>query len=78
MCSMHCAGDYRLGHEMYMASFQILSLGFSGGSAEKNLPVTQKMQVQSLDWKDNLEKEMATHFNTPAWEIPWAEEPGGL
>ena len=26
----------------------------------------------------SLEKEMATHFSTLAWEIPWTEEPGGL
>ena len=25
-----------------------------------------------------LEKEMATHSSVLAWEIPWAEEPGGL
>ena len=25
-----------------------------------------------------LEKEMATHSNILAYEIPWAEEPGGL
>ena len=25
-----------------------------------------------------LEKAMATHFSTLAWEIPWTEEPGGL
>ena len=25
-----------------------------------------------------LEKEMATHSSTLAWEIPWTEEPGGL
>ena len=24
------------------------------------------------------EKAMATHSSTPAWEIPWTEEPGGL
>ena len=28
--------------------------------------------------KDPLEKEMATHSSILAWEIPWAEEPGGL
>ena len=28
--------------------------------------------------KDFLEKEMATHSSTVAWEIPWTEEPGGL
>ena len=35
-------------------------------------------QVQSLDWEDPLEKEMATHSSTLAWKIPWAEEPGML
>ena len=34
--------------------------------------------VQSLGWKDPLEKEMATHSSTVAWRIPWTEEPGGL
>ena len=24
------------------------------------------------------EKEMATHSSTPAWKIPWMEEPGRL
>ena len=24
------------------------------------------------------EKEMATHFSTLAWKIPWTEEPGRL
>ena len=34
--------------------------------------------VQSLDWEDPLEKEMATHFSTLAWRIPWTEEPARL
>ena len=34
--------------------------------------------VQSLDWEDTLEKEMATHSSILAWRIPWTEEPGGL
>ena len=38
----------------------------------------QEMQDQSLDWKDPLEKEMATHSSILAWTIPWTEEPGGL
>ena len=25
-----------------------------------------------------LEKAMAPHSSTPAWKIPWVEEPGGL
>ena len=28
--------------------------------------------------EDPLEKEMATHSSTLAWEILWTEEPGGL
>ena len=27
--------------------------------------------------EDTLGKEMATHSRILAWEIPWAEEPGG-
>ena len=34
--------------------------------------------VQSLDWEDPLEKEMATHSSILAWRILWMEEPGGL
>ena len=38
----------------------------------------QETRVQSLDWEDPLEKEIATHFSILAWEIPWTEELGGL
>ena len=38
----------------------------------------QETQVQSLGWKDPLEKKMATHSSILAWEIPWIEKPGGL
>ena len=34
--------------------------------------------VRSLGWDDPLEKNMVAHFSIFAWEIPWAEEPGGL
>ena len=33
--------------------------------------------VQSLGWKDFLEKDMATHSSILAWKILWTEEPGG-
>ena len=42
----------------------------------KSLPAMQETHVQSLDWEDRLEKEMATHSSTLAWRIPWTEEPG--
>ena len=38
----------------------------------------QEIWVQSLGQEDPLEKEMATHSSSLAWEIPWTEEPGGL
>ena len=44
----------------------------------KCLPTMQETRVQSLVWKDLLEKEMATHSSILAWKIPWTEEPGGL
>ena len=44
----------------------------------KRLSTMRENQVQSLDWEDPLEKEMAAHSNTLAWKIPWTMEPGGL
>ena len=44
----------------------------------KNLLAMQKTQVQSLGWKDTLERGMETHFAILAWRISWTEEPGGL
>ena len=44
----------------------------------KNSPVMQEMQVQFLGWENAMEMEMATHSSILAWEIPWAERPGGL
>ena len=44
----------------------------------KYLPSMQETQVQSLSWKDPLEKGMATHSSILAWRILWSEEPGGL
>ena len=43
----------------------------------KRLPAMRETWVQSLG-REDLEKEMATHSNIPAWKIPWTEEPGGL
>jgi len=44
----------------------------------KHLPTKPETRVQSLDWEDLLEKEMATHSSILAWKIPWTEEPGRL
>ena len=44
----------------------------------KHLPTKWETRVQSLDWEDPLEKEMATHSSSLVWRIPWTEEPGRL
>ena len=44
----------------------------------KCLPAMWETRVRFLGREDPLEKEMATHSRTLAWEIPWTEEPGGL
>ena len=47
------------------------------GSVVKN-PSDNAGDVSLIsDREDPLEKEMATHTTTLAWEIPWTEEPGG-
>jgi len=38
----------------------------------------QETWVQFLSRKDSLEKEMATHSNILAWEIPGTQETDGL
>ena len=38
----------------------------------------QESGIQFPGQEDPLEKEMATHSNILAWEIPWTEEPDGL
>ena len=38
----------------------------------------QETQVQTLGQEDSLEKEMATHSDILAWEIPLTGESGGL
>ena len=44
----------------------------------KNLPAAQETPVQSLGWKNPLEKEMTIHSSVLAWRITWTREPGGL
>ena len=63
-----------------MAKFKLnlLLKGLTGGSPVKNPPAMQETWVRSLVQEDPLEKEMTTHSNILAWEIPWTEEPGGF
>ena len=58
--------------------FHTSDLGIPGGSVVKNLPEVQELGVGSLGLEDPLEKEIATHSDILAWEIPWTEEPSDL
>ena len=52
--------------------FSLFSCEYAlGGSVVKICLPIQKIWIQSLGWKDALEKEMATHSSTLAWGIPW-------
>ena len=56
-------------------------MGFPSGSVVKTLPAMQELQearVQSLDWEDPLEEDIATHSSILAGESPLTEEPGRL
>ena len=44
----------------------------------KHLSTMRGTRVRSLGREDPLEKEMAIHFSTIAWKIPWTEKPGRL
>ena len=48
-------------------------LCFSDGSVVKNLPAKLQTWVQSLDWEDSLEKEMAIHscLGSPMDGVAW-------
>ena len=63
---------------VFYSHSSFLEWGFLGGAMIKNLPAMQETWVGFLYQEDPLEKEMATHSSILAWEIPWAEEPGGL
>ena len=55
----------------------LYSKDFPGGSNGKaSVPMMWQTQVLSLGREDPLEKAMATHSSTLAWNIPWTEVRG--
>ena len=67
--------------DMVVCSFSLMSSILLYGASlvaqtVKNLPAVRETCVQSLGWKDPLEKGMATHSSIVAWRISWTEEPG--
>ena len=63
---------------MTLIYISLVTRGFPGGSAVKNLPTIQEMRVRFLSQEDPLEEVMAIHSGILAWRIPGTEEPGGL
>ena len=53
-------------------------MGFPGGSDGKESACNAGDPGSIPGLEISLEKGMATHSSTLAWEIPWTEEPGRL
>ena len=71
---------WKLIHGLVSRVFEFLivtqdSLGAQRLKKKIHLPM-QEIRVQCLVREDPLEEGMATHCSTPAWRIPWIEEPG--
>ena len=64
-------GGTFLGHKLVL-----LIWGFLGRSDGKESACNAGNLDSIPGWEDPLEKEMATHSNILAWEIPWTEESG--
>ena len=69
--------------DMVVCSFSLMSSILLYGASlvvqiVKNVPAAWETCVQSLDWKDPLEKGLATHSSIVAWRIPWTDGPGRL
>ena len=61
-----------------MIQYQMI-VSFSNGSDNKKSAWDSLLtQVQSLGWKDPLEKEMTIHSSILAWRFQWTGELGGL
>ena len=52
--------------------------GFPDGSVVKNPPANTGDEGSIPGSEDLLEKAVAPHSSTLAWEITWTEEPGKL
>ena len=63
---------------MALLLFLLFSMTFLVAQMVKNLPAMQETTVGFLGREDPLEKDMATHFSSLAWKIPWTEEPRAL
>ena len=65
-------------HENFIMIHSLVSMLSLVAQMVKRLPAMQETRVRFLGREDPLEKEMAIHFSTLAWKIPWMEEPDRL
>ena len=61
---------------LHLTVVVVVVVDFLVAQMVKCLSTMRETRVQSLVWEDPLEKEMAIHFSTIAWKIPWTENPG--
>ena len=71
-------GSQRVRHDRATFHFHFQSWASQVAQMVNCLPAMWETWVRSLGQEDPLEKEMATHSSTLAWEVPWMEEPGRL
>ena len=60
-----------------LLTYDIILYGLPWCSVVKSSPANAEDRVQSLDWEDSLENEIAIHLIILDWEIPWAK-PGRM
>ena len=64
-----------INHFTVYYSTVFVSMGFPGGSGDKESAAMWEIWVRSLSWEDPLEEGMATHTSILAWRMPmdrWA------
>ena len=71
---MQFMGSQRVKHDCATELNSILVWTSLVAQMVKHLPTVWETWVHSLGQEDPLEKEMAPHFSTLAWNIPWIEE----
>ena len=71
LCKVTCSLQILVGEFLISGSLNLAQM-------VKRLPTMWETWIRSLGQEDLLEKAMATHSSTLAWQIPWMEEPGGM
>ena len=74
--SMDCSLPGSSIHGIFQARvLEWVAIAFSAYLIEPTLNISRN---KNCHYPLKLEKAMAPHSSTPAWKIPWTEEPGGL